>query len=466
MERQSQFCLRGIAVTGSHGISNIIAGDFSARFGMGLVVNSGYKPFITLTGSSYMGHHDGFILSSSINENHYLRGIAISAARGNFRLSAFTSSRYRDARPVSDTSGIIRADILAAVPVHSTLSALTATGVLREASTGLNLGFGKGSFRWAVTSCYTRFTMEINDEGDSPGLLFNFQGNGSFNAGASYRMAKGRVTGAGELAISGCGALATAHTFNIRFDDRLTANLIYRNYGRNYHGHLSCGPGRNSITGNEEGLMTRLIFEAAKGLFIDAGADLYRFPWLRQRVSFPSHGYRAEVRARYNHGDFLMAELRIYGGETWGNQSGAQGLPVPASQRQTTSRLTVSVSPTEFSRLTLNAFHKTDGSNGRGSMLAADLGCEPSLFPVSLWVRQAIFTTTGFETGLYLYENDVLYGFSIPVHYGEGVRTAAMADISIGKNAGIKIKYGITARRTGKEITRMEDARIQITIDL
>ncbi|MDX9929258.1 MAG: hypothetical protein RBS37_05335 [Bacteroidales bacterium] len=460
------FISGGIAITGSRGISNVIAGDYSARFGMGLVVNSGYKPFITLTGSSYMGHRDGFTLSSSINENHYLRGIAVTTATGNFRFSAFTSSRYRDARTVSDTSGITGADILAAASAHSTLSALAATGVLREASTGFNLGFGKGNFRWAVTSCYTRFTREINEEGDSPGLLFSFKGNGSFSAGASYRMAKGRVTGAGELAISGSGALATAHTFNIRFDDRLTANLIYRNYGKSYWGHLSCGPGRNSVTGNEEGLMTRLIFEAAKGLFVYAGADLYRFPWLRQRASFPSHGYKAEVRARYDPGGFLMAELRIYGAETWGNQSGAQGLPAPAAERQTTSRLTVSVIPAEFTRITVNAFYKTAGTTGRGSMLAADLGYEPSLSRVSLWVRQAIFTTTGFDSGLYLYENDVLYGFSIPVHYGEGARTAAMAEISIGKNAGIKIKYGITARRTGKEVTLLEDARIQFTIDL
>ncbi|MFO7575531.1 MAG: hypothetical protein R6W67_10300 [Bacteroidales bacterium] len=458
------FITGGFAVTGSGrgssgtGIINFIAGDYSARFGMGLVVNSGYKPFLTLTGTSFMGQRDGFRLSSSVNENNYMRGAAVTSSAGSLRLSLFFSSRYRDARLKTDTSGIVYADILSTPPVHGSLSGLAATGVLRETSSGVSLGLGKGNFRWALTACHTAFSREVREGG-----------SGSFNAGASYRMAMGKVSGAGELAISGNGSMATAHTFNIRFDDRLTGNLIYRNYSRSYYGHLSGGPGRNTLTGNEEGLMTRIMYEAARGFFIHAGADVYRFPWLKQRLAYPSHGYRAEVKARYENRDGFATELRIYGGETWKNKPGTAtatgpgtgGVPSVMAARQTTMRLTMSGNPASAFRFSIHALYKSTGENDRGSMLAGDAGFAPLRFPLSVWIRHALFTTGSFDSGLYLYENDMLYGFSIPVHHGEGSRTAIILNAEVGKNADMRIKYGIMRKYPAEGNPLQEELKMQ-----
>ncbi|MBM3419968.1 MAG: helix-hairpin-helix domain-containing protein, partial [Bacteroidetes bacterium] len=262
------FISGGVAVKGNMGIANFIAGDYNARFGMGLVINSGYKPFLTLTAPSYMGYRDGFSLSTSVNESNYLRGSAITMATRLFSVSGMASVRYRDARIETDTSGNIYAVILSTPPPHSSLSGVSATGVLRESSYGVNIGTVKGSFRWALTACYTEFSREVGEIDNSPGGIFRFSGSENLNAGVSYRMSGGKVSGAGEFAVSSSGGFAMAHTLNIRFDDRLTANLIYRYYDRQYYGHHAAGPGRNSITGNEEGLMARVSFEAARNVFL------------------------------------------------------------------------------------------------------------------------------------------------------------------------------------------------------
>lgn len=471
------FVTGGIAVSGgsagsNNGIANFIAGDFVARFGMGLVINSGYKPFLTLTGTSFMGQRDGFTLSSSVNENNYLRGAAVTASAGGIRVSVFMSSRYRDARLKTDTSGVVYADILSTPPVHGSLSGLSATGVLRETSTGISLGLGRGNLRWALTASHIAFSREVREEGSGPDGIFGFAVTGCFNAGASYRFARGMVSGAGEMAVSGNGSLATAHTLNVRFDDRLTGNMIFRNYSRGYYGHLSGGPGRNTLTGNEEGLMVRIMYEAARGLFIYAGADVCRYPWLKYRVASPSHGFRSELKVTYDTRSRFTTELRIYGGETLKNVpaaamaagKGTGGIPSLMAVRQTTMRLTMTGNPSSSFSIRLHALCKYTGDSDRGSMLAGDAGFTSQRLPVSIWIRHAMYSTGSFDSGLYLYENDMLYGFSIPVHHGEGSRTAIVMNAAIGKNADLRLKYGVMRKYPTEDNPLQEELKLQLRL--
>ena len=43
-------------------------------------------------------------------------------------------------------------------------------------------------------------------------------------------------------------------------------------------------------------------------------------------------------------------------------------------------------------------------------------------FPLSANARFAVFRTPSYNTRIYAYENDVLYSFSIPAYYGNGIR--------------------------------------------
>ncbi|MBE0676526.1 MAG: hypothetical protein IH591_17865 [Bacteroidales bacterium] len=458
------FISGGVAVAGELLPVTFIAGDYTARFGMGLVVNSGYRPLLMVTGTSYMGHRDGFSLSASAGQDNYLRGAAVTIKPGNVAISAFISSRFRDARLKTDVAGEEYTDILATTPVHNTLSGQTASGVLRESSYGLSAGFGTGHIRYAVTACLTDFSHNINEGGESPEAMYNFSGSRCFNAGVSYRMAFGRVTGAGEAALADNGAIATAHTLNIRFDDRFTANIIYRNYPRDYYGHLAGGPGRGSSTTNEEGLLARVTFEAARNLFLNAGTDIYHFPWLRYNTSFPSSGFRGELRASYIGWKSVTAEARISTAQTIRNAATATGVATEEMTRQTTSKFIITHSPSSSLSISINASHKFASTGTPGTLLAADINYSPGSLPVAFWFRHAMYSTGSYETGIYLYENDMLYGFSVPVHYGEGSRSALVLKIMPGRNAEVRLKYGITTRETGSGCIRQQELKTQVSL--
>lgn len=461
---QPDFVSGGIAITGKGRVRNMIIGDYSARFGLGLTTNSGYKPFLTLTETSYMGNRDGYSLYTSLNEDNYLRGAAATFSTAGVSLSAFISSRYRDARVNTDSVSDGTATILASAPVHGSLSGHTAGGLLRETSGGMSIGLGKGSVRWALNACFTSFSHTIQGHQDNyVRELYDFNGKHSFNAGISYRMSYGRLSGAGEASVSKTGRIATALTMNYRPDDRFTLNMIYRNYDKAWYGHLSGGPGRNSKTTNEEGLMIRATLEAARGLFIDAGVDNYRFPWLKQRVSYPSAGNRSELRIRYEADTSVHAELRIYSSRNQINST-SQGIAGAAVAGQTTSRLRLSVFPSHTLNIAVNAFYKHNSNGNKGYMMTGETGLTPSNLPVGIWLRYALFTTTGFDTGLYLYENDMLYGFSIPVHYGTGSRVAAVCTLKIRNNTEIRLKYASSSRTEGNKLPVHEELKMQVRL--
>ena len=462
-ERGPDFISGGVLVQGDRVVKNLVIGDFTARSGLGLTLNSGYKPYLSLTSSSFMGQRDGFTVYSSVNEANYLRGAATTFAIQKVEASIFISSRQRDARLKYDADSSMYADILASAPIHNSFSSMTARAVLTETSGGMFIGIGTGSFQGAVSAAYTSFSETVIESSGEPSGLFSLSGKETWNAGASYRFTAGRLSAAGELAFSRGGGTATAHTANIRCDDRLNVNVVYRNYSRKYYGHLAGGPGRNTYTTNEQGLMIRLNYEAARRLFLSGGADVYRFPWLKESASFPSYGSRYELKASYQLSEKLTTEALISGAQSLQNGSRPSMVPSAAVKEQRTGRLMVMLKPATTLTIRTNIIIKSAGGGTNGTMLAADCSYSPAWAPLTLWFRHAIFSTDNFENALYLYENDLLYSFSVPSHNGEGSRTAAVISVALGKNADLRLKYAISSKPLQESTKTHEEVKGQLS---
>jgi hypothetical protein len=458
------FVSGSVSVKGGRSLKNMIIGDFTARSGMGLVLNSGYKPYLAMTSSSYMGQRDGVTAYTSVNESNYLRGTAATLKTGSTETSIFISSRRRDARLKYGGDGNLFADILASPPIHNSMSSMSAKGTLTEHSAGVLTAIGTGQFRAGVAASFTSFSIPVNESGTDISGLFSLNRSHTFNAGVSYRFAAGAFSGSGEIAAGTSGAMATAHSVNIRLDDRIAVNLVYRNYGMKYYGHLSGGPGRNITTGNEEGLMTRVSFEAARNLFLYAGADIFHFPWLKQNSSFPSYGAKYEIKAVYEPSAVTSAYLVFSGSESQRNPAGSVLMPGSASLKQQTIRLSLTLKPLSQLTIRTNLFLKQTGAGTRGTMLAADCGYSPTLLPVSLWFRHAVYTTEGFDTALYLYENDMLYGFSVPALHGEGSRSTVVIGVKIKRYAELRLKYSNTGKPGLAEGKTIEEMKAQLKL--
>ena len=118
----------------------------------------------------------------------------------------------------------------------------------------------------------------------------------------------------------------------------------------------------------------------------------------------------------------------------------------------------VRYSPSEYLTLNTRVDYKiVKPLESKGMLLLQDVNLRFRKFPVSFWMRYAIFKTGSFESCLYTWENDLLNSFSIPSLYGTGNRAYIMSSWKISNKAEFRIKYGVTA--TTVTNLRMKEAK-------
>ena len=64
----------------------------------------------------------------------------------------------------------------------------------------------------------------------------------------------------------------------------------------------------------------------------------------------------------------------------------------------------------------------------------------------------AVFETDSYDSRIYAYENDVLYGYSIPALYYKATRFYINLHRKLGRNADCWLKYGVSSYRDRDEL--------------
>jgi hypothetical protein len=80
----------------------------------------------------------------------------------------------------------------------------------------------------------------------------------------------------------------------------------------------------------------------------------------------------------------------------------------------------------------------------QGFALASDLFYKPLKKPFSANGRVVFFETSGYDSRIYAYENDILYNFSIPSIYGKGARFYLNFAVEIRKKISCWLKFSQT----------------------
>ena len=131
--------------------------------------------------------------------------------------------------------------------------------------------------------------------------------------------------------------------------------------------------------------------EAARHLFVSAGADHYRIPGPRYRSSSSSYGNRIEVKGEYLPADDLAFRL------TYTFYSREYDLPVNTgvSDSQVSGRRGISMmfsfDPSDRVHLATRASACSTAPSGEnGYMLCQDLSFTPRALPVTVWLRYAL----------------------------------------------------------------------------
>jgi|WetSurMetagenome_2_1015567.scaffolds.fasta_scaffold62553_1 hypothetical protein len=445
-------------------LSKLILGDYSLRFGEGLVFNNSSWQGSWLTSPSFMAGRDVINPYTSTDENNFFRGAGAVIGSLTAGATIFASSNAIDARLTynSDSSKKFISNLVTG-GLHYSESGKAARNALTENIFGVHLSGGSEKVRGGITLATTVFSIPFLPDTTNAENLYKFRGRHLINLGADIKAGTGKLFFYGEAAYSLPGSWAAVSGVRALPTERITLNLIGRYLAPGYHVFHSNIYGAGSTVANEMGLAGNIHIEAAKHLFVSAGADIYRFPWLRYRSSSPSVGARSELKVEYTPTDKLTLRgswsiiQREYDTD---DETGVSDTEV---KRRLQASLLAAWSPLKNCTLTSRVvWCLVPETDEEGYLLCQDISY--SLSKVRLWLRYSLFTTAGWDTRLYAYENDLLHSFSIPPLYGDGSRTYLMTEWNISSRIILRAKYAVTVRRADESQSVINEARIQIKI--
>jgi len=467
----ADFVSAHIIYNGKGTLSRVVLGDYSLRLGQGLAFNNSSWQGSWLTSPSFMGGREAMDAYTSTDENNFFRGAGLVLGTLTGGLTVFVSSNTVDARIAynsDSTKKIVRN--LVAGGLHNTESGLAARNCLTENIAGIHLSAGGAKVRGGLTAAATLFSIPFNPDTTGSDDIHKFRGSHLVNVSADIKAGSGKLFYFGEVAFSFPGSWAALSGIRALPAERVTFNLIARYLDPDYHVFHSNIYGSGSSGSNEMGLAGNVHIEAAKHLFISAGADIYRIPAPDYNSTSPSVGSRSDIKIEYTPSEILTLRGSFSKIEREYDNETETGVADAEIKSRLQSSLLASWSPPVTGTLNGNTLTFTSRivwcnvpeTKQNGYLLCQDASY--SLKKLKFWLRYSLFTTGGWDTRLYAYENDLLHGYSIPPLYGDGSRSYLLIQWNISPQIMVRAKYAVTATHKDGSGQVTSDIRVQMKV--
>ena len=411
-------------------LKSALIGDFRLGFGQGLTLCNGTAPGKSALTLNVVKRNDEIKAFTSTDENDFFRGMAARAAWGRLVMTAFYSSKRKDAN-VTDTltSGNIFFSSFQGSGYHRTRAEVLDEKAVTETAWGGNLSFHGNSFKAGTT--LVRYSFDkVWETGEDLKDIYDFRGDILFNWGADYSVSLRKIQLFGETTY-GNHHWATLNGALLNVNKYASFSIIYRNYSQGFFSLHSDAFSEGSSNSNEEGLYAGTVIHPFRKVKISAYADFYRFPWLRYGLGAPSSGSDYLIQADYP----VNRELSMYARfkhELYPEEESADTLIIRDIIHRHRSGLRYHINYRLTNRFSLqNRFElvlaKSEGSEtSRGFLIYQDTEYRFRVIPAVLEFRFAWFNTSDYESRIYAYEQDLASGYSFSPLYKTGFRTYLM----------------------------------------
>lgn len=437
------FYSASVFIKGGRLIRKFVAGDYSLQFGQGLTMWSGLGFGKGAALTSVAKQDMGLRPYSSVNESSLLRGIAATIGYKKFSVSPFISYKRMDASLSDDrqkinsliVSGLHRSDT--EMENKNNVSQLVYGMNSKYSSSGLSLGF---------TAHRTKMNRPLA-EGSSLYEKYNFEGTSLTNIGLHYSYTFRNTYFFGEAAHSILSGSAFLNGLLSSISDQVSIAVLYRNYARDYHSFFNQAISESTTAANEKGLYSGLTVKFSNKLELAGYVDYFSFPWLKFRVDAPSRGYELYAQLAYNFDKRFRISARFrkqIREENSDVESPADGLDhVDKQNYRLELNYKLSSSFSLRNRAEVSIYKKGWLADEYGFVSYQDVIYNPLNSRFSGNIRFAIFDTSGFNSRIYAYENDVLYGYSVPAYQGRGLRGYINGRYTIGKGIDVWLRYAV-----------------------
>ncbi len=418
----------------------ITLGDYQVRFGQGLIAWSGLSQGKSSYVMSIRKKYDGLRKYSSSDENKFMRGAGATIQLGEIALTGFASYKFIDGNiDLIDTitNDIQNVTSFQTTGMHRNLGELQDKHSVSEFIYGGNASWRHKSFKIGASYIQYFFGTELN-KNTKPYNQFDFQGDRGLNASVDYQANYKNFYFFGEEAISHSGGYALLNSALIKLAPQFSLAILQRNFSKDYQAYYAAGFGEQSKTTNEKGMYFGAEMHPVRNLKVSAYFDSYSFPWMKFRTYAPSNGVDFFTEADYSINRYVDAYVRYKQESKYQNSSfdytGVVPI-IPAQKKQLRFHLNYQLARNLIlkNRFEFAQYSTSETDNENGWMIFQDVNYQFSTFPLKINARIAFFDAS-YNARIYAYENDILYGYSIPGYSGQGIRTYLTLKYTVIKN--------------------------------
>jgi len=427
----------------------IVAGDFRANFGQGLVLHNEFGIGKTSYVLNVTPRNSGLNKYSSMGENNFFRGGGATVQTGKFLLSAFYSNKMIDGDTVNG-----RFPTILKTGYHRTPDELSTKNTVNQQIMGGNATYTNMNLQAGVTLVHTSLSNRLIPD-KSVYNYFYFSGNTQTTGGVFYRMRWNKLNFFGETAMTGHAATATLNGCYFNPVSQFSLVILHRYYSPEYDTFYASSFSETSRINNETGFYMGAVVRPFRKWKLAAYADSFRFPWPKYGIDAPSIGkdflLQADFTARQNISMFWRFRFEEKQTNLSKNVS-VMPVIIPIQKTSLKYNLSYSVGNISFKNvLEGNLSHHAGSAWTYGVMAYQDVSFALKSFPLKLDVRFQFFDAVDYENRFYSYEKDILYAFSIPMYYGLGSRCYLNLKYEMNKKMSFWFKLAQTVYADDRE---------------
>ena len=408
-------------------IHRIIVGDYKLQWGQGLLAWSGYSSGKSTSTLSNEKSGNGIAPYTSTDENRYLRGMAVSLhPTRTITTEIFVSYKKTDGN-LADLDTLspktVQTATLYETGYHRNLSECEKKHNLKEFTTGLSTHLNHRYFRIGVQLLHYNFSPALTI-GKAAYQQYNETGHQRTLVSVDYKTGGYHFYLFGETARSDNGTWATVNGLRYSGIPRFALCALYRHYDKGYHSHYNSGFAEYSNTTNEEGLYLGLESTPFRSLKINAYYDRFRFFSPRYQATIPGNGQEIVGDVTFDRSRWDCSFRFKHEEKPEDDKTGENLQSVSRIKQEYRLQFTYSICEQLKSRTrtSYTRYMKKEKHEG-GYLLYQDLMYSSLQTNLKAQFRFAYFDTDSYNTRIYAYENNVLYGYSFPALYDRGFRS-------------------------------------------
>ncbi len=418
-------------------------GNYRLSFGQGLVISSDYSLGKSSSIATMEYKSTGIKRHSSTDEYNYFKGIAATYQEKDIAFTGFYSNRNLDGTLTDGILTSIKKDGMHRLPRD-----FERKNAANMQLMGGNINYSHQNFKIGFTGIYYFLDKNYLPEA-KPYNFYELKGKEFYNVGIDYKYRWDKFYFFGETAAGRGGGIATLNV--ISFSPLAGYQLLFlqRYYAKDYRAMYARSISEGSNVQNENGSYIGIESKPIKFWKFFAYADFFHFPWLRYGVDRPSSGFDGLLQAVYTPKTSLIMLLSYrYKAKDKNYTSEESDIKDVRPYIQQKIRYQFGYMMQKNLSFKTTADWVWTNPQGivakHGFMLLQNFSYHFSKLPLKLDIYYGMFDTNDYAARVSSYERGLLYAFSMPSFYGQGVRFAMNVRYDFNRDLMIMAKFGQT----------------------